>query len=220
VEHHGWRAVDHEGDLLENSVTKTRDRKAALKLLKKSMQRHGRPENILTDCLRSDGAALKDLGRGDDREWGRWLNSRVKHSHVPFQRLERAMLRFSAPANIAKVRVCPCLSPQPLSDVVSPPKPRSLQTVTRRRFRRMSRPYCRLILGWDWGNGDWFAFVFEQQQSNSLCKISTAKKGVLQSSMADFCQIREVLLDCAPDQVNLPREVTLAISSTTSPRIR
>jgi putative transposase len=92
--HYLWRAVDHEGEILESVVTKTRDRKAALKLLKKSLKRHGRPENIVTDRLRSYGAALKDLGRGDDREMGRWLNNRAENSHLPFRRRERAMLRF------------------------------------------------------------------------------------------------------------------------------
>ena len=70
VTHDLWRAVDHEGEVLESVVTKTRDRKAALKLLKKSMKRHGRSKNIVTDRLRSYGAALKDMGRGDDREMG------------------------------------------------------------------------------------------------------------------------------------------------------
>jgi len=92
--HYLWRAVDHEGEVLESVVTKTRDRKAALKFLKKSMKRHGRPETIVTDRLRSYGAALKDLGRGDDREMGRWLNNRAENSHLPFRRRERAMLRF------------------------------------------------------------------------------------------------------------------------------
>jgi putative transposase len=94
VTHYLWRAVDHEGEVLESIVTKTRDRKAALKFLKKSMKRHGRPETIVTDRLRSYGAALKDLGRGDDREMGRWLNNRAENSHLPFRRRERAMLRF------------------------------------------------------------------------------------------------------------------------------
>jgi putative transposase len=94
VTHYLWRAVNHEGEVLESVVTKARDRKAALKLLKKSMKRHGRPENIVTDRLRSYGAALKDLGRGDDREMGRWLNNRAENSHLPFRRRERAMLRF------------------------------------------------------------------------------------------------------------------------------
>lgn len=80
VTHYLWRAIDHEGEVLESVVTKTRDRKAALKFLKKSMKRHGRPENIVTDRLRSYGAALKDLGRGDDREMARWLNNRAENS--------------------------------------------------------------------------------------------------------------------------------------------
>ncbi len=94
VTHYLWRAVDHEGEVLESIVTKSRDRKAALKFLKKSMKRHGRPETIVTDRLRSYGAALKDLGRGDDREMGRWLNNRAENSHLPFRRRERAMSRF------------------------------------------------------------------------------------------------------------------------------
>lgn len=92
--HHHWRAVDHEGEVLESFVTKSRDRKAALKLLRKSLRRHGRPDVLVTDRLRSYGAALKDLGRGDDREMGRWANNRAENSHLPFRRRERAMLRF------------------------------------------------------------------------------------------------------------------------------
>ena len=53
VTHHLWRAADHEGEALESVVSKTWDRKAALKLLKKFMKWHGRPENIVTDRLRS-----------------------------------------------------------------------------------------------------------------------------------------------------------------------
>ncbi len=94
VTHYLWRAVDQEGEVLESIVTKTRHRKAALKFLKKSMKRHGRPETIVMDPLRSYGAALKDLCRGDDREMGRWLNNRAENSHLPFRRRERAMLRF------------------------------------------------------------------------------------------------------------------------------
>ena len=48
-----WRAVDHEGEILEVFVTKRRDRKAALKFLKKLMNRYGQPEKIVTDKLRS-----------------------------------------------------------------------------------------------------------------------------------------------------------------------
>lgn len=100
--HYLWRAVDHEGEVLESYVTKTRDRKAALKFLKKSMRRHGRPETIVTDKLRSYGAALRDLGRGDDREIARWANNRAENSHLPFRRRERAMLRFRRMRSLQK----------------------------------------------------------------------------------------------------------------------
>ena len=59
VQHYLWRAVDHEGEVLEAFVSKTRDKAAALKFLKKLMKRHGRPEEIVTDKLRSYGAALR-----------------------------------------------------------------------------------------------------------------------------------------------------------------
>jgi putative transposase len=89
-----WRAVDHEGEVLESFVTKDRDKAAALKFIKKAMKRHGRPGAIVTDGLRSYGAALKEIGAADRQETGRWLNNRVENSHLPFRRRERAMLRF------------------------------------------------------------------------------------------------------------------------------
>ncbi len=52
------------------------------------------PKTIVTDRLRSYRAALKDLGRGDDRDMARWLNNRAENLHLPFQQRERAMLRF------------------------------------------------------------------------------------------------------------------------------
>ena len=93
-QHYLWRAVDHEGEVLEAVVTKRRDKRAALKLLKKLMKRYGQPNEIVTDRLRSYGAALKDLGKSDLQSSGRWLNNRAENSHLPFRRRERAMLRF------------------------------------------------------------------------------------------------------------------------------
>lgn len=91
---HLWRAVGHEGEVLESFVTKERDKAAALKFIKKAMKRHGRTEAIVTDGLRSYGAALKEIGAADRQETGRWLNNRVENSHLPFRRRERAMIRF------------------------------------------------------------------------------------------------------------------------------
>jgi putative transposase len=92
--HYLWRAVDHEGEVLESFVTKRRDRKEALKFLRKTMKRHGNPHIFVTDKLRSDGAAMKAIGNADKQETGRWLNNRAENSHQPFRRRERAMLRF------------------------------------------------------------------------------------------------------------------------------
>lgn len=100
--HYLWRAVNHEGEVLESFVTKSRDRKAALKFLRKSLRRNGRPDVLVNDQLRSYGAALKNLGRGDDREIGRWANNRAENSHLPFRRRERAMLRFRRMRSLQK----------------------------------------------------------------------------------------------------------------------
>ncbi len=100
--HYLWRAVDHEGEILESYVTKRRDRKAALKFLKKTMKRFGQPQVIVTDLLRSYGAAMKVIGNADRQKTGRWLNNRAENSHLPFRRRERAMLRFRRTRSLQK----------------------------------------------------------------------------------------------------------------------
>lgn len=92
--HYLWRAVEHEGEVLESYVTKRRDRNAALKFLRKSMKRHGLPQILVTDKLRSYGAAMKEIGNAARQETGRWMNNRAENSHLPFRRRERAMQRF------------------------------------------------------------------------------------------------------------------------------
>jgi putative transposase len=57
-----WRAVDHEGEVLEAVVTARRDKAAALKLLKRIMKDYGTPRSIVTDGLRAYSAALNDIG--------------------------------------------------------------------------------------------------------------------------------------------------------------
>lgn len=92
--HYLWRAVDHEGEVLESFATKTRDKAAALKFMKKAMKRYGKPGAVVTDGLRSYGAAMTEMGNAQKQEVGRWLNNRAENSHLPFRRRERAMLRF------------------------------------------------------------------------------------------------------------------------------
>ena len=78
--HYLWCAVDHEGEVLE-VVTKRRDRRAALKFLRRTMRRFGRPRSIVTDRLRSYRSAMKVIGNAADQECGRWLNNRAENSH-------------------------------------------------------------------------------------------------------------------------------------------
>lgn len=89
-----WRAVDHEGEILESYITKTRDKAAALRFMKKALKRHGSPETITTDGLRSYRGAMTELGNAAKQEVGRWANNRAENSHLPFRRRERAMTRF------------------------------------------------------------------------------------------------------------------------------
>ncbi|WP_277924983.1 DDE-type integrase/transposase/recombinase [Sphingomonas sp. BAUL-RG-20F-R05-02] len=89
-----WRAVDHEGEILESYSTRSRDKDAALRFMKKALKRHGLPESITTDGLRSYRAAMNELGNAEKQEIGRRAINRVENSHLPFRRRERAMLRF------------------------------------------------------------------------------------------------------------------------------
>ena len=101
-QHYLWRAVDHEGEVLESYVTKTRDKQAALIFLKKALKRYGAPRLVITDRLRSYGAAMKDIGNQDRREVGRHHNNRAENSQLPFRRRERAMSRFRRMSNLQK----------------------------------------------------------------------------------------------------------------------
>ncbi len=89
-----WRAIDHEGEVLESFVTKRRDKRAALKLLKKEMKRYGQPELVVTYRLRSYGAAMRQINNAEKQVTGSYLNNRIENSHLPFRRRERAMTRF------------------------------------------------------------------------------------------------------------------------------
>ncbi|QSR22049.1 IS6 family transposase [Hyphomonas sp. KY3] len=101
-QHYLWRAVDHEGEVLECFVTKRRDRKAAIRFLKKTMKRYGNPEVIVTDRLASYRAAMKVIGNEARQETARWANNRAENSHLPFRRRERAMLKFRQMRSLQK----------------------------------------------------------------------------------------------------------------------
>ena len=100
--HYLWRAADHEGEVLESVVTTRRNKRAALKMLRKLMRRYGRPEVLVTDRFPSYKAALRELGCADLQSCGRWLNNRVENSYLPFRRRERAMRRFRRMRSLQK----------------------------------------------------------------------------------------------------------------------
>ncbi|MEP5624969.1 MAG: DDE-type integrase/transposase/recombinase, partial [Hyphomicrobiales bacterium] len=87
---------------LESYVTKKRDKKAALKFLRKALKRHGQAEEIVTDGLKSYPAAMRELGNLDRQEMGRWKNNRAENSHLPFRRKERVMQRFRRMKSLQK----------------------------------------------------------------------------------------------------------------------
>lgn len=93
-----WRAVDEEGEVLDILVQSKRDRKAALKFLRKLLKRQGYvPDAIVTDWLRSYGTALRNLGLTDRHVTGGRSNNRAEVSHQPTRRRERQQLGFKSP---------------------------------------------------------------------------------------------------------------------------
>ena len=98
-----WRAVDAEGEVLDVLVQSRRDKHAALKLMRKLLKKYSFvPDRLITDDLRSYGAAASDLGIENRHERGRWKNNRAENSHQPTRRRERKMQRFKSPGSAQK----------------------------------------------------------------------------------------------------------------------
>ena len=98
-----WRAVDAEGEVLDVLVQSKRNKHAALKLMRKLLKKYAFvPERLVTDDLRSYGAAVRDLGIERRHERGRWKNNRAENSHQPTRRRERKMQRFKSPGSAQK----------------------------------------------------------------------------------------------------------------------
>jgi putative transposase len=98
-----WRAVDSEGEVLDVLVQSKRNKHAALKLMRKLLKKYAfAPERLVTDDLRSYGAAARDLGVEHLHEHGRWKNNRAENSHQPTRRRERKMQRFKSARSAQK----------------------------------------------------------------------------------------------------------------------
>jgi len=98
-----WRAVDQHGVVLEEILQSRRDKRAAKRLLIKLMKRWGFvPKRIITDKLRSYGAAKREIAPGIDHRSHKGLNNRAENSHLPFRKRERAMQGFRSPGGLQR----------------------------------------------------------------------------------------------------------------------
>ncbi len=92
-----WRTVDSEGEVLDVLVQSRRNKKAALKLMRKLLKSRGFvPDQVITDKLPSYGAALHDLGMSCRHISGGRSNNRAENSHLPIRQRERTMQRFKS----------------------------------------------------------------------------------------------------------------------------
>lgn len=101
-----WRAVDQNGLVLDEILQNRRDERAAKRLLRGLLKKYGRPKRIITDKLRSYGAALRSLGCKVEHRSHKGLNNRAENSHLPLRKRERAMQGFRSPGGLqARVSV-------------------------------------------------------------------------------------------------------------------
>src|SRR6202043_1063377 len=90
-----WRAVDAEAEVLDVLVQTKRNKRAALKLMRKLLKKYGFvPDKLNTDELRSYAAAASHLGIAKRHERGQWRNNRAENSHQPTRRRERKNAGF------------------------------------------------------------------------------------------------------------------------------
>jgi transposase-like protein len=95
-----WRAIDGEGEVLDLLVQRRRNKAAAVKLMRKLLKKQGSaPEVLVTDKLRSYGAAKSEIGLSARHEQGLRKNNRAENSHQPTRRRERKMQRFKSPGS-------------------------------------------------------------------------------------------------------------------------
>jgi transposase-like protein len=95
-----WRAVDHEGEVLEILLQRRRDQRAAVRLMRKLLRKQGfAPKQVTTDKLGSYGAAFWHLGLSCHHEQGLRQNNRAENSHQVVRRRERKMQRFKSPGS-------------------------------------------------------------------------------------------------------------------------
>jgi putative transposase len=98
--HYLWRAVDQYSQVLDILVQRQRNQKAAKKFFRKLLKglRYA-PGVIITDKLRSYGAAKGEILPSVEHRQRRYLNNRAENSHQPTRQQERRMGRFKSPGH-------------------------------------------------------------------------------------------------------------------------
>src|ERR1700759_1681640 len=155
-----WRAVDQEGFVLNVLVQSRRDKKAAKRLLRKLLKKQGRvPRVLITDKLRSYGAAKREVMPGVEHRQHKGLNNRAENSHQPTRRRKRIMKRFKSPRQVQRFlsthdQIANLFSRRPNQDTAanfippaarhSPPGPRSPASPWRRDHACL-RPSSNLL---------------------------------------------------------------------------
>ncbi|WP_164662149.1 IS6 family transposase [Tropicibacter sp. Alg240-R139] len=98
-----WRAVDQHGVMLDEILQPSRDKRAAKRLLRRLIKRLGFiPKRIITDKLRSYGAAKREVAPGVDHWSHKGLNNRAENSHLPFRKRERTMQGHRSPGGLQR----------------------------------------------------------------------------------------------------------------------
>ena len=94
-----WRAVDQDGDVLDILVQPRRDQRAAKRFFRKLLKGQGsEPRRLVTDKLRSYGAAHRTVMPSVLHDTSRYANNRAEVSHQPTRQRERQMRRFKSAA--------------------------------------------------------------------------------------------------------------------------
>lgn len=140
--HDLWRAVDREDEVLESYFTKRRDRKAAFKFIRKPMKRYGDPAEIVTDKLRSYGAAMRVIGNAPKQETGRSLNNRAENFHLPFRRRERGRCFACGRCEVCKICCRSFLNSEPFRPGAPPLLADQFQAQPNRCSSRMAWSRC------------------------------------------------------------------------------
>ena len=98
--HYLWRVIDHEGEVLEVFVSRHRNGKAAVKVLRNALRRHAKPDEIVTDKCPSYRAALHELKLTVTHKTKQYANNLCEVLHQPFRRRERVLQKFRSHASL------------------------------------------------------------------------------------------------------------------------